>query len=81
MLKFKYTKENGETSDRRAILLAPARINNLMIDVSHLPEEEALKIDRLFGELKDAQDALVDNLRLSGHYRTFKPEGIKLDNN
>ena len=81
--RFIYTKDNGDVSERLAMVVADPRKNYLMYDISSLDktEIEVLK-DTLFKVdeyrencIKDFE--LITGKKLNSLWRSFKPEGIE----
>ena len=84
MIKFKYTKANGETTERVAIVLTSPQKNFAMLDLSDYTEEELKEIAAKYAEyqeaLKQARWDLEKKFGLEAvmmQYKAFKPEGIK----
>jgi hypothetical protein len=84
MIKFEYTKANGETTKRIGIVLTSPQKNFAMLDVSEFPEEECKEIAARYEEYQEAlkqarleleaKFGLQEVLKL---YKAFKPEGVK----
>lgn len=84
MIKFEYTKANGETTERTAIVLTSPQKNFAMLDLSDFTQEECVAIAERYAEyqeaLKELRLALEAKYNLQGVmklYKAFKPEGIK----
>lgn len=80
LMEFKYTKANGDVSER-AIVVSQEPVKNLSgIDVTELPEAEFANFCRDWRELKTRQAEEVVQLLgkhdLSHSYRQFKPESM-----
>lgn len=80
MKVFTYTKANGETSERRGIVLAEPRDMYLMLDVSHLEDTEAEEVEEAIQEQNrrhlEEKNQLVRELELGDRYRNFKRENM-----
>ena len=83
MIKFKYTKANGDTSDRIGIVLASPSVNYSILDLSDLPETELDEVNQKFNEyqkrLKELRAELEAELGISVYmkrFKAFKPAGI-----
>ena len=81
--RIRYTKDDGEMSERRVIVLARPRKNFLMYDVSKLSEEA---IDVLLTALNKAEDykanamadfELLTEEKQSSLWRSFKADGLE----
>lgn len=84
MIKFKYTKASGETTDRVAIVLTSPQKNFAMLDLTDFSAEELKAISKNYQEyqeaLKQARWELEKKFGLEAamnQYKAFKPEGIK----
>lgn len=84
MIKFKYTKANGETTERVAIVLTSPQKNFAMLDLSDYTDEQLKEIAVKYAEyqeaLKHARWELEKKFGLEAamkQYKAFKPEGIK----
>lgn len=82
---FSYTKDNGETSTRKAIVVSEPRSNYLMYDVTDFSESE---LDTLIQALTEAETyrnncladfELLAGVKMSTLWRSFKPDGIVWD--
>ena len=81
--QMRYTKDNGETSERDVIIISYPRKNHLMYDVTNLTITER---DALIMALEVAEDArdnaiayfeTLTGVKQRDLWRSFKPEGIK----
>lgn len=84
MIKFEYTKANGETTERVGIVLTSPQKNFAMLDLSEFTQEECVDIAKRYAEyqeaLKEIRLALEAKFNLQEVmklYKAFKPEGIK----
>jgi hypothetical protein len=79
---FTYTKDNGEISDRAGIIVAAARDNTLMYDVSKLTDKQKRYLVEVIIEAETYRDdCLADfeaetGIKLNSLWRSFKPGGI-----
>jgi hypothetical protein len=77
MLKFKYTKSNGEVTERVGLIMQSARKNDLMLDLTACDEEERFIVENLLADYRTKLDALnKEYSKLSNYMKEFKPEGI-----
>lgn len=78
LVEFKYTKANGDESERAVIELQQPTKHFEGIDVSDLPEAEFALFVQEYRELKNAQHdatmALLAKHDLKHNYRRFLPE-------
>lgn len=76
MLKFNYTKANGDVSERVGLIVTPKSDNTLMLDLSDLPVEERHNIENDWLEYKLFHDALWEKYTFSKYIKSFKESGI-----
>ena len=78
----RYTKDNGEVSERKIIPISEPRKNMLALDVSHLDEKEVKIVLETLKEIEKERDEAMYCLALADliKWRTFKPEGIEYIN-
>lgn len=58
-MKFKYTKANGEISERSTILLRQPEPNYMMLDISEYSEEEQFELRAKYNELQEQIQAMT----------------------
>ncbi len=84
MIRFKYTKSNGQTSERVGIALdTPSKYYGIL-DFTNLPEDEqetAIHVcSQYLEELEAAKAALNEKYGFTAlvkkHYKNFIPEGV-----
>lgn len=76
MLKFNYTKANGDVSERFGLIITPKSDNTLMLDLSGLDEAARQDIENDWLEYKLLHDALWEKYTFSKYIKAFKEEGI-----
>ena len=76
MLKFNYTKDNGDVSERYALIVQQNSPLDLMMDLSSLSESERNKVETEWNEYKLLHEALLERFSFSKYMKTFKPKGI-----
>jgi len=80
---FEYTKDSGEVSDRRVLIVSEARENHLCYDVTDMGTVDLLRLQRINEYLKLAKEDMLENfeqdtgIKLDKLWRSFKPSGIK----
>jgi regulator of sigma D len=84
MIKFEYTKANGETTKRVGVILTSPQKNFAMLDLSEFSEEECkdiaqryTKYQEALKELRLALEAKFELQDVMKMYKAFKPEGVK----
>ena len=81
----RYTKANGDVSERKIVVVSNPRDNYLVYDVTKLTEKElevlknALEQTEEFRENAIADFQLLTGIRQESLWRSFKPEGIEWD--
>lgn len=82
---FTYTKDNGDTSYRKAIVVSEPRSNYLMYDITEFSDKE---LETLVDALEKAEEyrdncmadfELLAGIKLNTLWRSFKPDGIVWD--
>lgn len=79
----RYTKDNGESKERKVIVISRPRQNYLMYDVSELSDEalrlltEAIEISDECRENSMADFELITGVEEKDLWRAFKPDGIE----
>lgn len=83
MIKFTYTKDNGETSVRKGILLTSAQKNHAILDLSDYSGAELDQIKEDYKayeeEFKQMKRELQDKYGLTevfARFKAFKPDNI-----
>ena len=76
MLKFTYTKSNGDKSERMGLIVHQNSPLDLMLDLSELSEDERNKVENDWNEYKLMHEALLERFTFSKYMKTFKPSGI-----
>lgn len=76
MLKFKYTKANGEVSERYGLIVTPKSDMALMLDLSGLTEETRKNMELDWNEYKLLQEDLWERYNFSKFLKNFKEENI-----
>ena len=75
--EFTYTKDNGEVSNRRCIMLRPPQKNWLALDVSSLAPDEVQRVLNAIKDWESQRDEIFEGLGLSNCWRSFKPTNIE----
>ena len=74
--RFKYTKDNGEVTER--IVAAFTTPSKYLFGIDVTNDEVALEaLETLMQRQKEEMQALVEALELETQYRRFKEEGIE----
>lgn len=80
MQEFKYTKANGEVSERAVIVTQKPQKLLAGIDVTSMDSDEFAKFTKRYREVLDSNKQAMANLMaefdLTHNYRQFKPEGM-----
>jgi hypothetical protein len=74
--EFTYTKDSGETSERKCIEISAPRKNYLMLDVTKLSEEELAEVVDAIDFADSARDDIMATVSDLVAWKTFKPEGM-----
>lgn len=79
---FTYTKDSGDVSQRRVLMLSEPHKHYLGLDLSNLSDDGIDKEDLetlLTGleELESERNMLIQRLGFGRRWRQFKPEGIE----
>ncbi len=81
--RFTYTKDNGEVSERNAIIMAKPRTNYLVLDISKTDPQAYDDLINTFEEVEDYKQERIQvwekfwGLKFNDLWRSFKPEGIE----
>jgi len=79
----KYTKANGEVSNRKVLVVSKPRKDYLMYDVTKLSEKEVEVLELVLEQTEDFRDnaiadfELLTGIKQASLWRSFKPEGIE----
>lgn len=79
----RYTKDNGETSERDVIVVSYPKVNHLMYDVTSLTDKERNVLINALAAAEEARDnaiakfEVLTGIKQSSLWRSFKPEGIE----
>jgi hypothetical protein len=76
MLKFTYTKANGTVSERVGLIVKPAEVNDLIMDLTDLSDQERNRVENDWNEYKLLHEALLDKFSFVKYFKNFKPSGI-----
>lgn len=77
-----YTKEGGDVSERKVIMVSKHRDNDLVYDVSKLTDsqleylEAALEEVEIYRNETMAEFEAVSDVKINSLWRSFKPGGI-----
>jgi hypothetical protein len=85
MIKFKYTKANGEISNRTGVVIASPSKHYSMFDLSDLTEDEQATFCDIYEQYLEEKKALLEELDskyamsalIKKYFKNFNPEGIK----
>lgn len=72
MLKFTYTKPNGEVSERVAIVVHEPSDNFLMLDLTELEPLEMAIIEKDYAEYSKELKMLREKYNLNYYFKNFK---------
>jgi hypothetical protein len=81
--KFMYTKDNGDVSERLAVIVSEPRKNYLVYDISKLEPKEVRLLEDALKQAEDFRDncladfELLTGKKVNSLWRSFKPEGIE----
>lgn len=80
MLKFTYTKSNGDASERVGIIVQqPVKLTSVL-DITDLTDQERLEVQIRYTEYRQAVKELEEAIGITDMYKKyfkhFKPEGI-----
>jgi len=86
MIKFKYTKANGSTTNRTGVVINRPIKNYGILDVSELSEDEQIEIAEQVAEFQAARAAAMAELEVkfgmrelyTNYFKNFKPEGVEV---
>jgi hypothetical protein len=78
MLNFKYTKDNGNVSDRNLVVLRKPSTNYFGIDVTDEDSDSVKDLVNFLEAQKADLEAELVELGLRFKYRTFKEEGMQI---
>jgi len=73
---FTYEKDNGEISERTALIIKEPQKNYLMMDLSDLSEEDQQDIFEVMEAVNLYKEEMLGGISDLIKWRTFKPEGI-----
>ena len=76
MIEFKYTKANGEVSDRVGFIMTKPTENYFIFDVSDMDASDIDSIEQDYEMYKSEQKALLEKYRLTQYLKQFKPAGM-----
>lgn len=76
MIKFTYTKDNGDVSERVAIVLAKPSQNYLVLDISSVPPSELAYISEQLEAYELAKKNMLKSFGLDKYVKSFKPAGM-----
>jgi hypothetical protein len=76
MINFTYTKDNGNTSERLALVISEPTDNYLMLDLSDLDAGEIDYVEQQFEAFMAERKALLSKYKLSTYVKSFKGKGI-----
>jgi len=75
--EFIYTKDNGEESYRKVVVLRRPQKNYLCLDITELSEEEIDGIMSGIEEAEEHRDKIWEEINVASLWRSFKEEGIE----
>ena len=81
--QMQYTKDNGDVSDRKVIVISKPRTNYLVYDVSKLTEDQIQYLEKTLQEAEEIRNSYIAEFeQITGKterdlWRSFKPEGIE----
>jgi len=79
----RYTKDSGDSSERKVIVVSRPRKNYLMYDVSGISEEaldtllDAMNMNEEYQENCMLDFETLTGVKQSSLWRSFKPEGVE----
>lgn len=76
MLEFTYTKADGSTSERVALVLNRPSDNYLMLDLSDLDADEIDYLEQRVAEYESERKILLDKYKFGPYMKTFKASGV-----
>lgn len=76
MLNFKYTKKDGEVSNRVGIVLRNPMRNYLMFDVTQVDSSKALEIESHINHLRELEKIYLKEQGVK--YRSFDPDYMEI---
>lgn len=80
--EFIYTKDNGETSERKVLIVVEARKTHLCYDVTNLNSDDIDWLKNISEEMQKIREEMLQefeestDIKLDKLWRSFKPEGI-----
>ena len=80
---FTYTKDNGDVSERTAIVISQPRQNYLVYDVSKLTQDQIFNLLEALDEIDECRNHVIKifedmtGIKESTLWRSFKPDGIE----
>ena len=83
----RYTKDNGDSSDRTVVVVTRPRENYLVYDISNLTNDQRATLKLTLDEIDRFRDnaiadfELVTGVKQSSLWRSFKPGGIEWTDN
>lgn len=81
--QMRYTKDSGEVSERKVIVITRPRDNYLMYDVSNLSDDQLATLKLTLEEIDKFRDnamadfELVTGVKQNSLWRSFKPGGVE----
>lgn len=81
--RFRYTKDNGDVSEREVIIVSPPRENYLVYDVSKLTEKQVMQLVHVLKRGEEERDIFIKQfenntgIKTASLWRSFKPKGIE----
>lgn len=81
--EFTYTKDNGEVSERKTIVISSPRQNYLVYDVTNLSREDLFTLNEALALADECREnclkdfELLTKIKVASLWRSFKPEGIE----
>lgn len=75
---FTYTKDNGETSERTALVISKPQKNYLTLEVNEMSPEEIKDLQTQLQKINEFRDEVISKSKAK--WKAFKPEGVSWHN-
>lgn len=79
MLRFTYTKKNGDVSDRNLVVFNKPSDTYFGIDVTDVEASTRKQLEGIMARHQSELDQFLADRELTRNYRTFLKEGISFD--